>query len=90
VLRRIEIILKANIVNFIGSSFFVCFLVPFTELFEQGLFAGFCDRLIKSPFLTVSSSFDERCQQCVVNDGDYFKGLNTNQSINVKKLKPQF
>jgi hypothetical protein len=57
------------------SSFFVCFLVPFTELFGQtGVFTEFCNRLLKRPFLTLYRSFDERCQQCVVKDMDHFKG----------------
>jgi hypothetical protein len=32
---RIGIILKASVVNLFVSSFVVCFLVPFTELFGQ-------------------------------------------------------
>jgi hypothetical protein len=35
VLLKIGIILKSNVVNLFLSSFFVCFLVPFTELFGQ-------------------------------------------------------
>jgi hypothetical protein len=40
---------------------------------KQGLFTGFCDRLLTRLFLTVSRSFDERCQQCVVKNGDHLK-----------------
>jgi hypothetical protein len=35
VLRRMTIILKANKVNFVSIFCFVCFLVPFTDIFRH-------------------------------------------------------
>jgi hypothetical protein len=76
VLWRTGIILKANVINLFLSSFLFVFWYHSPNFFgKQGLYTRFCYRLQKRPFLTVSRSFDERCQQCVVKDRDHFKGL---------------
>jgi hypothetical protein len=74
VLWRITIIWKANLINlFVSSVLFFSGTIHRTFRKNTRVFTGFCDRLLKRPFLTLSRSFDERCQQWVVKDKDHLK-----------------
>jgi hypothetical protein len=41
---------------------------------SQNVLQLFCDRFLKRPFADIFQKLYERCQPCVVKDGDYFEG----------------
>jgi hypothetical protein len=74
VLWRMEIILKANVVCLYLLLLLLFWYDSPNFLDKHRRFTEFCDRLLKGPCLTVSRSFDERSQHCVVKDKEHFIG----------------